>query len=185
MIASHLDQAAAVLVSGGIVAYPTESCFGLGCDPRNSEALRRLHRIKRRAAAHGFIIIAARSTQLYPYIDRRDIESLERAESTWPGPYTWLLSARSGLPIALRGRHDSIAVRVTAHPIAASLCRRAGRAIVSTSANRHGRAPARSADTAVRAFGGEIDCVVPGPVGGQARPTEIRDARSDLLIRPG
>jgi L-threonylcarbamoyladenylate synthase len=176
-----LQHAAFVLKQGGIVAYPTEYCFGLGCDPRNPNAVARLLRIKHRAASKGVIVLAADASQLAPYVN--DIPS--RALDTWPGPFTWLVNPNKNAPVWITGRHPRIAVRVTAHETAAALCRAAGMAIVSTSANRAGETPVRAWREILRRFGRDIDFALPGRVGGAPAPTPIRDAVSGDSIRAG
>ncbi|HYA36831.1 MAG TPA: Sua5/YciO/YrdC/YwlC family protein [Candidatus Methylomirabilis sp.] len=177
----QLIQAARILKNGGVVAYATEYCFGFGCDPKNRVAVLRLLRLKRRPLAKGLIIIAADTAQLAPYV--QDIPAPVLA--TWPGPHTWLLEARADVPAWITGDHPRIAVRVTAHPQAAALCRAAGMALVSTSANRAGSAPVRRFRDALRRFKGEVDYVLPGMVGDAPAPTPIRDAVTRELIRPG
>lgn len=181
MITGQLIQAARILKNGGVVAYATEYCFGFGCDPKNRVAVLRLLRLKRRPLAKGLIIIAADTAQLAPYV--QDIPAPVLA--TWPGPHTWLLEARADVPAWITGDHPRIAVRVTAHPQAAALCRAAGMALVSTSANRAGSAPVRRFRDALRRFKGEVDYVLPGMVGDAPAPTPIRDAVTRELIRPG
>ena len=181
VITGQLIQAARILKNGGIVAHATEYCFGFGCDPLNRLAVLRLLRLKRRPVGKGLILIAADTAQLAPYVD--DIPAQVRA--SWPGPHTWLLEARESVPGWITGDHPKIAVRVTAHPQAAALCRAAGMALVSTSANRAGSAPVRSYRDAVRRFKGELDYVLPGMVGDAPAPTPIRDAATGALIRPG
>jgi L-threonylcarbamoyladenylate synthase len=177
----RLQHAADVLRRGGIVAYATESCFGLGCDPMNRTAVLRLLRLKRRHVSKGLIVLAATSAQLAPYIDACP----PKVARTWPGPRTWLLTARAGVPFWIKGRHPSIAVRVTAHRQAAALCRAAGMAIVSTSANRRGEAPARSYRETQRRLGAGVDYVLPGRIGKLRRPTPITDAASGRVVRAG
>lgn len=181
MITAELIQAARIIQHGGVVAYATEYCFGFGCDPMNRSAVWRLLRIKRRPSGKGLILIAADVDQLDSYVD--NIPAPVRV--TWPGPHTWLLEPREGVPGWIRGDHPRIAVRVTAHPQAAALCKIAGMAIVSTSANRSGGAPARSYRETLRRFKGGVDYVLPGMVGDAPAPTPIRDAASGELIRPG
>jgi len=181
VITGQLIQAARILKNGGVVAYATEYCFGFGCDPKNRVAVLRLLRLKRRPLAKGLIIIAADTAQLAPYV--QDIPAPVLA--TWPGPHTWLLEARADVPAWITGDHPRIAVRVTAHPQAAALCRAAGMALVSTSANRAGSAPVRRFRDALRRFKGEVDYVLPGMVGDAPAPTPIRDAVTRELIRPG
>ncbi len=177
----HLARAARVLRRGGIVAYPTEYCYGLGCDPMNRTAVRRLLRLKRRSVRKGLLLIAADVMQLEPYVEKFP----PRALATWPGPHTWLLPVKAGIPGWITGRHDRIAVRVTAHPPAAALCRAAGGALVSTSANRAGERPARSYREVLRRLGKELDLVLPGRVGNAPAPTPIRDAVTGELVRAG
>ena len=181
MITAELIRAARAIQKGGVVAYATEYCFGFGCDPMNRSAVLRLLRIKRRAPDKGLILIAADAGQLDSYVDNIPAAVL----ATWPGPHTWLLEPRAGVPGWITGDHPGIAVRVTAHPQAAALCKAAGMAIVSTSANRGGGAPTRSYRETLRRFKGEVDYVLPGMVGDAPAPTPIRDAASGTLIRPG
>ncbi|HEX7045588.1 MAG TPA: Sua5/YciO/YrdC/YwlC family protein [Burkholderiales bacterium] len=175
-----LEHAAHLLRSGGIVAYATEHCFGLGCDPRNEAAVVRLLRLKERPAHKGLIVLAASIEQLAPYV--ADVPA--HVAATWPGPHTWLLEPRPHVPRWITGAHPRIAVRVTAHPQAAALCREAGIAIISTSANRRGEQPARTFRDTVRRFGGAVDYVLPGRVGRLAAPTPIRDALTGAVVRP-
>lgn len=181
MYTSGLQRAARILKQGGIVAYATEYCFGLGCDPFNRNAVLRLLRLKRRPVTKGLIVLAADTGQLAPYA--ASISASELA--TWPGPFTWLLPARRGVPAWITGRHDKVALRVTAHVQAAALCHAAGMAIVSTSANRAGELPARTAREVTRRFGKLVDYILPGTVGTATAPTPIRDALTGELLRPG
>ncbi len=181
----RLRTAVRVVRSGGLVAYPTEAVYGLGCDPRNEAAVRRLLALKRRPPHKGLILIAADFAQLAPFLQPLTSADHARLAATWPGPYTWLIPARSDTPRWLRGRHDTLAVRVTAHPLAAALCRTCGHPLVSTSANLSGHPPARGALAVRRQLGAAIDYLLPGSTGGAARPTEIRDLRSGRRVRGG
>jgi L-threonylcarbamoyladenylate synthase len=140
--------------------------------------------LKHRPRTLGVIIIGAYLEQLHPYIDLSSPAIVERMTKTWPGPYTWLVPARGGVSEWVRGDHSTVAVRITAHPGAAAICRHARRAIVSTSANRHNRLPTRSALGVRAEFGDQLDYVLEGPLGDQENPTEIRDAMTNELIRP-
>ena len=113
------------LKRGGVLAYPTESCYGLGCDPRNAKAVGRVLWLKRRSSAKGLILIASSTRQLRPYLAYLPPATMQRMRATWPGPHTWLAPAAHDCPPWLRGGHDTIAVRVTAHRGAAELCRQA------------------------------------------------------------
>lgn len=179
----QLTQAVRTLHEGGIVAYPTEAVFGLGCDPLNPRAVLRLLELKQRPLAKGLILIAADIEQLTPFMAPLSTEDRARLEASWPGPSTWLVPARPETPAWLRGAHHTIAVRVTAHPLARTLCLAAGRAIVSTSANPAGRPPARTVLQVRRYFGDRFDAIVPGLLGNEPRPTAIRDLRTGETLR--
>lgn len=179
----HLRTARRILQAGGIVAYPTEAVYGLGCDPLNPQAVMRLLSLKQRPWQKGMILIASQRQQLDPYLETINAEIEEQLDRTWPGPVTWLLPARPEVPRWLRGEHDTLAVRVTAHPLAAALCEAFSGPIVSTSANLAGHAPARSPLRVQRELGGELDYILHGPLGELAQPTEIRDARTGRVIR--
>lgn len=181
----RLRVAARAVHAGGVIAYPTEAVYGLGCDPRNPRAVQRLLRLKHRPPGKGLILIAADFNQLTPWLQPLQAEERRHLAATWPGPYTWLIPARSSTPRWLRGRYATLAVRVTAHPLAAALCRRCGHPLVSTSANRSGRPPARSALATRRQLGSALDYLLPGPTGGARQPTTIRDLRSQRLVRRG
>lgn len=178
-----VNKAAWFVRHGGVIAYPTEAVYGLGCDPLNADAVQRILTIKKRPEEKGLILIAAELAQLEPYLQTLSDEVQNRLLQSWPGPVTWLVPARRAVPILLRGQHATIAVRVTAHTIASALCRRAEMAIVSTSANRSGQPPCRSAEQVKSRFESQIDFVLEGPLGHSRRPSEIRDAISGKIIR--
>jgi len=179
-----VDQAAWIIRQGGVIAYPTEAVYGLGCDPLNADAVQRILTIKQRPEGKGLILIAAELAQLEPFLPPLSDAIQSRLLQSWPGPVTWLVPARREVPILLRGQHSNIAVRVTAHTIASALCRCAGMAIVSTSANRSGQAPCRSAEQVKSMFGSQIDFILEGSLGHSRKPSEIRDAISSKVIRP-
>lgn len=182
---SDVEAAVVALRRGGVVAYPTEAVFGLGCDPRDRAAFERLFALKQRPPTQGVLLIGADLDQVAPYIDLAATprEALERVRASWPGPHTWILPRAAGVPEWIAGGHAGIALRVTAHAPAAALCRAFGGALVSTSANRHGEAPARSAEEVRLAFGTTLDAILNGPTGGLERPTPIRDAISGESVR--
>lgn len=178
----HLRVAARLLQGGGVVAYPTEGVWGLGCDPMNEAAVRRLLDLKQRPEAKGLIIIAASLAQVGQWLQGLDAAQHAACAATWPGPYTWVVPAAAA-PAWLRGRHDSVAVRVTAHPGVQALCNAFGGALVSTSANISGKPPARDALQLRQQFGRALDYILPGRLGGDGKPSEIRDARTGIVLR--
>lgn len=175
-------HAARLLHQGGVIAYPTEAVFGLGCDPLNRVAFDHLLQIKGRAAAKGVILIAATLEQLAPYLDPGVALRPEIAAS-WPGPHTWVVAAHPHCPAWLTGGRTTIAVRVTAHVAAAALCSAFGGAIVSTSANRSGQPPIRRVAQLQRQLGSEVDMLLHAPLGGLQSATAIRDGDSGALLR--
>jgi L-threonylcarbamoyladenylate synthase len=180
-----IAQAIAALRNGGVIAYPTEAVWGLGCDPFDAAAVRRLLRIKQRDVAKGLILIASSLSQIAPLIDTDPLppERLQAVLSTWPGPHTWLMPCTPGVPAWLRGMHATLALRVTAHPTVIALCDAFGGPIVSTSANLAGHEPARDADALDPMLLEQIDGVLEGGIGDLAGPTPIRDAASGTELR--
>ncbi|MGA9421428.1 MAG: Sua5/YciO/YrdC/YwlC family protein [Rhodanobacteraceae bacterium] len=184
-VSADLDGAVLALSRGGVIAYPTEAVYGLGCNPHDRAACEHLFRLKQRPPALGVLLIAANFEQIRRYADLTALPEPVRAKvrASWPGPQTWVLPCGADVPEWIRGKHAGIALRITAHPIAAGLCRAFGGALVSTSANRHDQAPARDAQQVIAYFGDSIDAVVEGPLGGLSQPTPIRDAISGRIIR--
>lgn len=179
---ASLRQTAEIIRGGGVVAYPTEACFGLGCDPRNSAAIARILRMKHRARAQGLLLLADRRTRFAGYVNSW---GEHRAEifASWPGPYTWLLPAGARASRWVRGDHRTIGVRVTAHRAAAALSRLCGLPIVSTSANRSGRKMLRTARAVLQEFGAEIDGVMDARIGHRVAPSVIRDGATLRVLR--
>jgi L-threonylcarbamoyladenylate synthase len=171
------------LKRGGIIAYPTESCYGLGCDPRNPRALQQLIRLKGRSAAKGLLLIADCFKRLQPFIRPLSAARLAQMKRTWPGPVTWVVPASSACSPRLTGGRPTIAIRVTAHPGAARLCRTLGMALVSTSANKSGRMPVKTAAECRRIFGTRVR-VIDGHIGQRRRPSTLIDLATGAILRP-
>jgi L-threonylcarbamoyladenylate synthase len=178
-----LSRVARIIAQGGLVAYPTEAIYGIGCDPANEGAVKRLLALKQRSIDLGLILIASDMNQVLPFIAPPTEAIMQRIGDSWPGPTTWLLPKRPDTPVWLSGRHDTLAVRITRHPLAAALCRRCNHALVSTSANRHGQAPARTALKVRKYFDDALDLILCGTTDRDARPSEIRDAHDGRVIR--
>ena len=178
-------KAAGLLSYGGVIGYPTEAVFGLGCDPLNESAVSRLLAIKNRPVHKGLIIIASHFNQLNEFIQPQSPEVIAKINKSWPGPHTWVLPASDNTPDWLTGDHEGIAVRVTAHPIAALLCEEFGGPLVSTSANKMGRTACRTTTQMRLRFWNELDLIVPGEIQNSGRPTEIKNALNDEVFRSG
>lgn len=168
--------------NGGVIAYPTEAVYGLGCSPWNAPAVFRVLSLKRRPVDKGLIVIAANVEQLLPLVEFSENINTREILQTWPGPVTWILPARKQTPNWLTGSHDGLAVRVSNHPAARELCLRAG-PMVSTSANPARGHPARSPARVRSYFGNRLDYIMPGMVGNMTGPTEIRHAITGKLVR--
>lgn len=182
---AHVDAAAALLRRGGVLAYPTEAVYGLGCDPHDQAAFEQLFALKGRPATQGVLLIAADFAQVEPYIDRAAVPEsvMAQVHATWPGPNTWVFPRSERVPSWVAGAHAGIALRVTSHEPAAALCRAFGAPLVSTSANPHGQPPARDVATLERYFDVRLAAALDAPLGGLDRPTVIRDALTGAIIR--
>jgi L-threonylcarbamoyladenylate synthase len=178
----NIRHAARILEAGGVIAYPTEGVFGLGCLPQNADAVGNLLAIKGREQAKGLILIISDPAQIADWIDLPH-EDLDLASAD-DRPVTWIVPASDNAPRWITGEHDSIAVRLTTHPVANALCGEAGSAIVSTSANIRGHAPARNALILRRQFGALVDYIVPGACGPARGPSEIRHYLTEEIVRP-
>ncbi|MFB3091110.1 MAG: L-threonylcarbamoyladenylate synthase [Gammaproteobacteria bacterium] len=179
----HLNQAVMALNMGGIIAYPTEAVFGLGCYPEDFCSVAKILSLKDRSVNKGLILIAASVGQIAPYVEYPDDKVKQEVISTWPGPVTWVLPAKASVPYWVTGGKNTVAVRVSAHPIAQALCHRAG-VIVSTSANPVRCTPATNVIKVRSYFGNKIDYILPGETGSQRHPTEIREATTGKVLRP-
>ena len=173
---TSIKHAVAALRSGGVIAYPTEYCFGLGCDPRNEAAVARLLTIKQRKREQGVILIAASLEQISCYAELDDVARLKQITESWPGPNTWVMPVKESVSKWLRGEHSSIAMRISDHPVCTSLCFEFDHPIVSTSANRHGQDALLNAADVGKEFSAELDYIVDEPVGDASRASIIRDA---------
>jgi len=172
----------AFLRRGGVVAYPTESCYGFGCDPRNRAAVQRILRLKGRPQKKGLILIASAPEQLRRYLLPLDAAAEHKLVEDGVQAITYLMPVKPSCPRWLRGEHDTLAVRLTAHPYAQELCRRAGMALVSTSANLSGQRATRTYAECQRLFGGQVR-VLPGRVGQRKKPSTIRAWGDGKVVR--
>ncbi|MBB3139493.1 L-threonylcarbamoyladenylate synthase [Halomonas organivorans] len=182
-----LATAVAALRAGGVIAYPTEAVWGLGCDPDDASALTRLLALKRRDPAKGVILVAADIDQLAPWLTGLDAGRRATLATPCDTPTTWLVPDNGRALPLVRGEHDRVALRISTHPRVVELCRAFGGPIVSTSANRAGEPSAMSAEEIHAVFGegagGELDAVLDGPLGGHDRPSTIRDLVTGRVLR--
>ena len=172
-----IAQAVEILKKEEVIAYPTEAVFGVGCDPDSEVAVNRLLALKQRPVEKGLILIAANYAQLKPYIDDSMLTPAQRETifSAWPGPVTFVFPAQPTTPRWLTGRFDSLAVRVTDHPLVVELCQAFGKPLVST---------CRTTEEVLAQFGSDFPVAV-GETGGRLNPSEIRDALTGERFRQG
>jgi len=186
IISSDLSIAVEALRAGEVIAYPTESCFGLGCDPSNQQAVEKVISIKQRSADKGLILIAADIEQASRFVslDSQDLKpQLETIQDSWPGPNTWLLPPHPDTLKIVRGEFPLLAIRVTAHPSAKAICELFGGAIVSTSANLAGEPMLTDINSVNQVFGKQIQVIVDKPIGNANKPSLIRDGLSGKTLR--
>ena len=184
--AFRIHLALQTLRQGGIIAYPTEGVWGLGCDPSDVDAVQALLQLKQRPVKKGLILVAADIQQLEPYLQGLNTQQRQTLAQSWPGPHTWLVPANEQVPTWISGGQSTVALRVSAHPVINALCTDFGAAIVSTSANVSGKAAARSLlDVQLQFSSKTIPRVtlVPGALGDSNKPTTIRDLMSGSVIR--
>jgi L-threonylcarbamoyladenylate synthase len=173
---------AAHLKRGGLIAYPTESCYGLGCDPDNRRAVHRILKLKQRPQNKGLILIASDYCQVARYLQPLTMDEQHKLVSAGAQSITYLMPVKPSCPRWLRGAHDTLAVRLTAHPFARQLCRSVDSALVSTSANRSGQRPAKTYAECLRRFGKKV-WVLPGRVGKRKKPSTIKVWGDGKIIR--
>lgn len=174
-IKHHLKQ-------GGVIAYPTESCYGLGCDPLNYKAINKIIKIKGRSKTKGLIVIAGRIKQLNKLIKPLSASELTEISAFWPGFYSLILSTNSNIPRNLTGKHHKIACRVTRHPLVKQLCNYLGSSLVSTSANKSGQQSIKTTRECQRRFGSQV-MVLPGLTQFAKKPSTIIDWETRKVLR--
>ena len=181
-----ISRAVTALREGRVIAYPTESVWGVGCDPWDERAVLALLDLKQRPVAKGVILIAASIAQIEPFLVGLTAEQRETVVATWTDPHapasTWLVPLTPDIPSWISGAHDKVAVRVTRHREAQALCAAFGRPIVSTSANPSGEPAALDAETVIRYFGDQV-MIVAGETSGATQPSIIRDAVTGVVVR--
>ncbi len=182
-----LERAARVLEAGGLVAFPTETFYGIAADTASAQGLDRLARLKSRQADKPFPLILAEAGQLGALVEQVPELAAELMQRHWPGPLTLVMAARAGLHPRLVSAQGGVGVRVSPWACASGLARALGRAITATSANLAGGPPPRRAADLDPRLARALDLVLDGgPTPGGA-PSTVLDVRCHppLLLRPG
>lgn len=175
-------QASRVLHHQGIIAYPTETVWGLGCDPFSPAALQRIINVKKRDAHKGLILVAGDISQFDFLIHDLPENQKEQLNSSWPGPFTYLVPHKDRVHPLVHGKFKTVAIRVSSNPVVQELCEYFGGPIVSTSANYSGRPTVQSPLQAAKVLGHELDFILAGATG-KDRPSRIVDLESGRVIR--
>ncbi len=171
------------LFEGAVIAYPTEGVWGLGCLASIEEPIQRILSLKKRSWKKGLILVASEISQVLPYSDCLSETELRILDAAWPGPVTYLLPKSSDAPDYITGNNNTVAVRVSDHPVVRAICEETGEPLVSTSANPAGKTAAVNALRVRRYFPEGIDYIFPGSLGDSTGASEIRDLRSGDVLR--
>jgi len=169
-----------IFLEGGVFAYPTEAVYGLGCDPDNETAVLRLLALKQRPISKGLILVASDFSQVQKYLKPLSDKQLAL---TKPSATSYIYPALNSAPKWLTGDFNSLAIRVSKHPLVRELCETLGSAVVSSSANISGQAPAKTADEVLAQFEKKIDIILEGKLGDANKPSIIRDSISGQIFR--
>lgn len=186
-VSPSIDDAVDVLGRGGVIVYPTETVYGIGCDPFDAAACDRIRRLKGREGDKPMLLLAASIDQVTEFAGPLSDTALSLAGVFWPGPLTMVIMPVKNLPDHIRGNGGGVAFRVSPCRVASEIARRFGRPVTSTSANRSGEPPAVSYEEARGFFGDVVDCVVETdePLGGIPSTVVDVTGESVLLLREG
>jgi len=174
----QISLAVDVVRSGEVIAYPTESVFGLGCDPFNENAVKNLLQMKQRPIDQGLILVASHIQQILPFIQPIEANDLARALKTWPGHHTWVFPPSKSVPVWITGENKGIAIRLSKHPIVVQLCTQLNQPLVSTSANLSNQDNLNSIKDIKATFGDKIGFYIDAPTGNAKNPSTIQDAHT-------
>ena len=183
----NINQAANIIKNGGLIAYPTETVYGLGADPHNAEAIQKIFTAKGRAEDKGIILLIRGVDDLSTLVHTVSPTAQILIEVFWPGPLTLVFRANRDLSPALRGGRDTIALRHSSSSVASRLLFALGGPLTSTSANRSTEPPARSACEVENALGDHLDLILDGGPSDTTLPSTLVDVSSDrvILLREG
>lgn len=182
-----IDRAASILRGGGLVAFPTETVYGLGADAENPSAVSQIFELKRRPTSHPLIVHIAAASQLEAWTSAIDERALRLARGCWPGPLTLVLPRGPRIPHAVTGGLETVGLRVPAHPVALALLRAFGGAVAAPSANRFGRVSATTASHVRAEFGDLVPTILdggPAEVGVESTIVDV-SGPTIAILRPG
>lgn len=182
-----IAHAAAILRGGGLVAFPTETVYGLGADATNPDAVRRIFAAKGRPADHPLIVHVGDAGELAAWAREIPENARRLADAFWPGPLTLILRRSASVSDLVTGGQDTVGVRVPSHPVAQLLLRAFGGGIAAPSANRFGRISPTTAEHVRAELGDRVDLVLDGGASEVGIESAIVDVSGDVprLLRPG
>ncbi|MGI9309751.1 MAG: L-threonylcarbamoyladenylate synthase [Gammaproteobacteria bacterium] len=180
----RIRKAARIVNSGGVIAYPTEGVYGFGCLPQLNQSVERILELKKRSVKAGLILVAADREQLAGWIEPTRKER-KNMRARMPHPVSWVVTAGPLAPNWITGGRPTIAVRISSHPIVAELCLAVDAPLVSTSANRSGKAAQTTAFGVRRLFHSRLDYILNGATGDCSGASEIRNAATNKVLRAG
>ena len=182
-----IERAAAVVRAGGLVAFPTDTLYGLAADPFNADAVARVVAAKGRGAGQAMPLVAADEAQIARQLGRLPPRARVLAGHFWPGPLTLLIEAPPTLAAPVTGGTGRVGVRVPAHDVARALCRASGSVLTATSANLSGRPATDDPDAVAASLGGDVDVLVDAGRAPGGQPSTIVDVTGSELrcVRAG
>lgn len=179
----HKHRLRSYLQRGGIIAYPTEHCYGLGCHPKHAKALAKLLHLKQRPQHKGLIVIGDNIKQLQPLLNKLPENQIQQLANIWPAAKTFILPAHQTILPQLRGqRRQTLAVRIPDHTLARRLCQLSKTALVSTSCNKAKHKPCKTERETRRLFGHKV-WVIGGQTSGNKQPSTIIDWSTGTCLR--
>ena len=167
------------LEGGQCIAFPTEGVWGLGCDPKNEEAVSNLRRLKKRDLKKGLVLVASHLSQLNEFVDI--VKHKDKMMTKWPGHHTWIVDLKEKNKFNFLGFNGFIAVRLSAHKTIRELCSSFNGAIVSTSANYEGNKPASTEQEVRKLFPNVV--IIKGDLGGHNKPSSLQYLDSEEWVR--
>ena len=179
----QIQICASAILDGGVIAYPTEAVWGLGADPYNQKAVQKILDLKQRPWEKGLILVAASLAQVEFVTQKQTGAEQALLAESWPGHTTWVMNHYGLIPKWVTGEFDTVAIRVSHHPVVKALCETANMPIVSTSANLAGMEPAKTAQEVTDYFKNRDVVVSPGDVSGYSNPSTIRHLHTGQTLR--
>ena len=182
-----IENIRSVLDSGGVIAFPTDTFYGLGADPFNPDAISTIFQIKQRPADKPLLVLIHSLDQLEDLTYGVTGNARRFMEHFWPGPLTLIFKAASGLPDALTAGTGTIGIRLPGHPFTHRLLETLGQPLTAPSANISGTGEPRTAQQVESSLGGELDLIVDGGPAPGGKPSTVLDTTTTppVLIREG